>query len=633
MEPSTAFPGEPADVVRAFEELPAILWAFEGPEHRVVAANRAARASTGHRAEIVGRPVREVLPELEGQQIFAMFDEIYATGRGRSQPELRVLIDRDGDGDLEEGFFTYTAQPALHPDGTVRGLLVYTVETTELVRLRRAAEDRAVASEHRYREQRDIVLGLQRDLLPQGMPVLPRVRTSARYLAAGVDAAAGGDWFDVVPLGDGRVALLVGDVVGNGAPAVAAMGQLRAVAVQALASGAGIAETVARLDGLAGQVPTARGATVCVAVLDPAAGEVRYTSRAHPAPLVLDQDGVTRFLAGAPGGPLGAGAAKAEVHREPLTPGDMVLLYSDGLVERPGRTLADGMARLSKVASAVVRDAVGSDTTLPDLKVDRVCALVVERLALSGYSDDVTLLAAEPVPRRADLSVDFPASSAALSGLRRSVGTWLASLDVTGMDADGLQLVVGEAAANAIEHAYPTGGRHRMRVECRLGEDGVAHLTLSDGGRWRQPTPEPAGRGWGLRLMRSLVDRVEVSATSTGTAVTFHQPLRRAVPLGSAALPGRDAEELSTVYDRPVLRVSGPVDQDSTRRLREAVMAASRGGALPVVLDLTGVSQLASAGVLLLHQLAADCEGLRLVAPAGGTARQVLELTGLGHLL
>ncbi|MGY0234459.1 SpoIIE family protein phosphatase [Longispora urticae] len=633
MEPSAAFPGEPADVVRAFEDVPAILWAFEGPEHRVVAANRAARASTGHRADIVGRPVREVLPELEGQQIFAMFDEIYATGQGRSQPELRVLIDRDGDGELEEGFFTYSAQPALHADGTVRGLLVYTVETTELVRLRRAAEDRAAVSEHRYQEARDVVLGLQRNLLPQGMPVLPRVRTSARYLAAGADTAAGGDWFDVVPLGDGRAALLVGDVVGHGAPAVAAMGQLRAVALQALTSGADIAETLARLDGLATQVPTARGATVCLAVLDPVAGEVRYTSRAHPAPLVVDPDGGIRFLPGAPGGPLGAGQGKAEVHREKLAPGELVLLYSDGLVERPGRTLADGMARLSKVVSAVVRDAVGGDTTVPELMVDRVCALVVERLALSGYSDDVTLLAAEPVPRRADLSVDFPAWSGALSGLRTSVATWLAALDITGMDAAGLQLVVGEAAANAIEHAYPAGGRHRMRVECRLGEDGVAHLTLSDGGRWRQPTPEPLGRGWGLRLMRALVDRVEVSATPSGTAVTFHQPLRRAVPLGSAPTPDRDSGELTTDFERPVLRVFGPVDQETAEQLREAVMAASRGGALPVVVDLSGVTLLASAGVFLLHRLAADSDGMRLLAPVGGPARQVLELTGLGHLL
>jgi len=112
------------------------MWAFQGPQHRVVAANRAARASIGDRADIIGRPIREVIPEMAGQQIFEMIDDVYATGQPVSHADRRVLVDRNGDGNLDEDFYTYTFLPTRAADGTVTGMVVHIVETTRWVRAR-----------------------------------------------------------------------------------------------------------------------------------------------------------------------------------------------------------------------------------------------------------------------------------------------------------------------------------------------------------------------------------------------------------------------------------------------------------------------------------------------------------------
>ena len=177
--------GTPGDVVAAFEDIPAVLWAFEGPEHRVVAANRLARASMGFRPGIVGRPIREVAPELDGQQVFETLDEVWARGEPVIGDERRILVDRDGDGRLEEDWYSYTFVPTHHPDGSMRGMTVHIARVTDEVLRRRQAELSAAESEERRQAAQDVVLTLQRSLLPAGLPVLPQVRLAARYVVAG----------------------------------------------------------------------------------------------------------------------------------------------------------------------------------------------------------------------------------------------------------------------------------------------------------------------------------------------------------------------------------------------------------------------------------------------------------------
>src|SRR5262249_56498759 len=123
-----------------------------GPDPRGVAANGAARARIGDRPDIIGRPIRAVIPEMAGQQVFEMIDEVYRTGSPVSHADRRVLVDRGGGGDLDEGYFTYTFLPTHHDDGTVSGMVVNIVETTSWVRQRQAERFRAAASDRRLEE-------------------------------------------------------------------------------------------------------------------------------------------------------------------------------------------------------------------------------------------------------------------------------------------------------------------------------------------------------------------------------------------------------------------------------------------------------------------------------------------------
>ena len=143
----------------------------------------------------------------------------------------------------------------------------------------------AATGDARLARAREVVMRLQGALLPSTVPLLPRVDVAASYLVAGLEQAAGGDWFDSATLPDGRVALTVGDVVGHGVEASAIMSQLRAVLAARLLEGAAILDALDAVEAFAGRVSGAFAATVCVALLDPHSGDLEYATRGHPAPL------------------------------------------------------------------------------------------------------------------------------------------------------------------------------------------------------------------------------------------------------------------------------------------------------------------------------------------------------------
>src|SRR5215471_16506601 len=265
---------------------------------------------------------------------------------------------------------------------------------------RRGAQQQTADADERRSALPDDVAALQKALLPPALPVLPRARIAARYLAAGQEQAAGGDWFEAVPLGDGTVALMVGDVVGHGVAASAAMGQLRSVLDELLAAEPDLRTVLTRAEAFAAERAGLRAATMALAVLDPADGTLRYTTCGHPPPLIISTDGTSRYLPGTRTGPLGTGSAP-DLATVILQPGELVLLYSNGLIERPDRTVAEGMAELAKVAAGAAADPAPPAGTGP-AAADRVCQLTVELLARGGYADDVTALAAqrlaEPIP-------------------------------------------------------------------------------------------------------------------------------------------------------------------------------------------------------------------------------------------
>jgi anti-sigma regulatory factor (Ser/Thr protein kinase)/anti-anti-sigma regulatory factor len=487
---------------------------------------------------------------------------------------------------------------------------------------------------------RDVINELQQALLPAGLPVLPQARIAARYLPAAREHAAGGDWFDAVVLPRGLVALVVGDVPGGGVGAVAAMGQLRAVLNDLLVTVPDLAAVLQHADAFAARVPALFAATVAAAVLDPADGTLRYAACGHPPPLVTGPDGDARFLDGGHSGPLGTGSVPV-LATAALRPEELVMLYSDGLAMRPGRTPAEAINDLAKVAAGA------ADADAPD----RVCQLTVELLADAGYADGVTILAAQrlaaPVPA---LHLDLPATTSSLSEARRGFGEWLAEAGSPAGDHDGLQLGLGEVVANAVEHAYPPGTAGTVEIDAEVGADGMLECRVTDHGRWREPGPGE-DRGNGLMLAAHMAGDLRVSHPlqpaaaargSRGTVVTLRHRLTRpavltpALTLEPDALPAAPAPPLRVSLDvAGHAVVIGPADGTNAERLAGRLLAACRGGTLPLTADLTGVTSLASAGVQVLFQvrdrLAAHGQELILVAAPGSPAAAVLDLVCLPY--
>ena len=260
--------------------------------------------------------------------------------------------------------------------------------TPEEVRVTQLAADRmAVAIENArlYEREHRIAETLQRSLLPHTLPSVAGLTVAARYLPARAEAQVGGDWYDVVALASGGLALSIGDVAGHGIEAAALMGQLRNTLRGAALENQDAASAMARVDRLL-QGQRERPDTIATAVFARLNGDganLELSSAGHPPPLVVSPDGSTEFLEKARSVPLGVpppGGRHSTSCR--LEPGSLLLLYTDGLVERRGEPLTVGLDQLAEAAAGAGRD------------VERACDHVVAAmLGKEGPADDVALLA------------------------------------------------------------------------------------------------------------------------------------------------------------------------------------------------------------------------------------------------
>lgn len=225
---------------------------------------------------------------------------------------------------------------------------------------------------------------LQATLLPPGPPAVPGLAIAVRYLAATQGADIGGDFYDVAPLsgdGTGQVAIAVGDVVGHDITAAATMGQLRSVYRALLVESPAPSVVVDRLQASWPLLGLQRMATALFAVLSPADGGLTVASAGHPPPLVVGS-GRAGFLPVRPSPMLGAAAVPAATWRGVLTPGDTLVLYTDGLVESRTSDIDEGLERLREAA-------VRWSGAPPDELVDRL----LTELTGTHRADDIALLA------------------------------------------------------------------------------------------------------------------------------------------------------------------------------------------------------------------------------------------------
>jgi len=233
-----------------------------------------------------------------------------------------------------------------------------------------------------YSREHDAAVTLQRSLLPREVPRVAGLDIAWRYQPASQAAEIGGDWFDVLPLDGGQVALMVGDVTGHGIRAAAIMGQLRTTTAALARLGCPADEILVQLGGTVAAHGDEAGATCVYAQYDPSSGRCQLTSAGHLPPALRLPDGTTEFIDLPPGLLLGAGQGQYQAADRQLAPGSILALYTDGLIEQPGQDLGIGLSRLARALSDG-----------PSGTMDELCDSVLASLA-PRPRDDVALLLA-----------------------------------------------------------------------------------------------------------------------------------------------------------------------------------------------------------------------------------------------
>ncbi|MFG1651203.1 SpoIIE family protein phosphatase [Micromonospora sp. NPDC049275] len=361
-----------------------------------------------------------------------------------------------------------------------------------------------------YEAEHRIATTLQHSLLPRTLPQLPGAVVASRYLPGSADVEVGGDWYDALALEGDDLVLVIGDVVGKGVQAAAAMGQLRNALRAYLLEGFDPGESLSRLNRLVGSTEGRSFATVVCLLFSPRTGRLRYASAGHPSPLLIRGDDVAFLHDRALGPPVGAipDATYRTVEGE-LPAGSRLLLYTDGLIEDRQLGIDAALAQLR------------ADAATPGEHVADLIDTVVERVTGRPRRDDVAVLALEAAELNR-FALRLPADPTRLSVLRKRLEDFLVAHDVGETDLFDLTVAVSEAAANAIEHPVQPA-EAVISVEVAI-EDRTVIATVRDTGRWRESTGS-GFRGRGLSLIKALGDLM-VRRTDEGTEVTLRRELQ-----------------------------------------------------------------------------------------------------------
>lgn len=397
-----------------------------------------------------------------------------------------------------------------------RGLLVIWVELAEHRRFTR--EDQTLLTVlagrlgqglqrvYQLDEQRETAVALQHAML--GPATLPE-GFAVRYLPASHPLQVGGDWYDVVELDKDRVALIVGDCVGHGLGAATVMGQLRSACRALLLEQPAPGAVLTALDRFAERLPGARCTTAFCAVLTLETGELVYSNAGHPPPIMVHADGTTAPLGGEHGLPLALRPHwQRPEGRATMPPRATLLLYTDGLVERRGTSLDDGMTRAAELVQ------IGRSVAIEEL-ADR---LMADLEPSGGYPDDVAmLLYRQPAP----FSLEFTADAGNLAESRNALRGWLTRAGVEPDQIQDVLIATGEAVSNAIEHGHRDQRAGTVSLRATAIFDRL-QVTVTDTGAWKTPTEiADFSRGRGISLMRVLMEDCNIQSGAAGTIVSM----------------------------------------------------------------------------------------------------------------
>ena len=344
---------------------------------------------------------------------------------------------------------------------------------------------------------------LQQASLPHDLPHLPGLRINASYVPGASESEIGGDWYDAFHLPDGRIGVTIGDVAGKGLRAAVAMGMVRQALRGAALDGLSPAMALKRVNRHLCHERTGM-VTAVTATFDPTSNTLAFASAGHPPLLVASISGAVDWV-DASGVPLGLfPEAQFQEGERKLERGDLVVLYTDGLVEYT-RDITAGERAL---ADAVLAE-VTAESPNP--------AVSIQHRVIAGQpKDDVAILTLALSPSPIDhLDVEAPAVPASARVMRTALRRLAMGVGLSEDAAFPLLVAAGEAISNAIEHAYGLReGTVRMRGHCAEGQ---LVIEISDTGEWRRPRDE--GRGRGLPLIRKIVDEADVRVADTGTTV------------------------------------------------------------------------------------------------------------------
>ncbi len=357
-----------------------------------------------------------------------------------------------------------------------------------------------LAREHR------IAVTLQRSLLPRNLGSLAGVTVAARYLPARDEV--GGDWYDLVEVGPGRIGVVIGDVVGHGFRAATLMGQLRAALHAYATEGHAPGRTLELVDRFAGGLRQSVMATAAYALLDGDTGIVRLAAAGHLPPIVVGADGRARVIELEPHPPVGAFAHRRCPETEfPLGEGETLIMYTDGLIERPRVPLRRSIAELMEAVAG-------------GRSAEEVCLLAMDRMVPArGPRDDIAVIALERSVVPDEMRLEIAAEPRELGPARAMVRRWLRKQQIGDEAATEILLAVGEACANAVEHAYgPDRGRFAVTL---AHEDGWVRVSVRDQGHWR--APRGVNRGRGLTIMQAAMDEFDVNTDERGTEIVMRR--------------------------------------------------------------------------------------------------------------